>query len=93
MQLVINISSNHYEALKEMSNVGLGYYYEAILNGTPLPQKHGGLIDVEELKQNIIAHKHSIDFCKEHHIDQAINLGMLNMLLTDAPIIVEESEE
>lgn len=52
MQLVINISSNHYEALKKMSNVGLGYYYEAILNGTPLPKRHGELIDRQALLHN-----------------------------------------
>ena len=45
MQIVIDISLDDYETLKQMSDVGLGHYHEIILNGTPLPKGHGRLID------------------------------------------------
>lgn len=45
MQIVIDITEGHYKTLQAMSNIGLGYYYDAILNGTPLPKGHGDLID------------------------------------------------
>ena len=57
MQIVINISENHYKTLQKMSECGLGYYQRAILNGTPLPKGHGDLIDLgilgnEEVEQD-----------------------------------------
>lgn len=63
--------------------------WDATKNGIPLPKGHGKLIDVKELKQDIIAHKYSIDFCREHNIDQSIDIGMLNILLANADTIIE----
>lgn len=49
MQIVIDISENHYKVLQMMSDVGLGYYHLAILNGTPLPKGHGRLLDEKDI--------------------------------------------
>ena len=68
-------------------------FYSLTDKYTVLPKGHGRLIDVKELRQDIIAHKYSIDFCKEHNIDQSINVGMLNILLADATTIIETDTE
>ena len=39
MKVLVDITEGHYETLKAMADVGLGYYHEAILNGTPIPDK------------------------------------------------------
>ncbi len=38
MQILVNISEEHYKTLQKMKDVGLGYYNEAILNGKVLPE-------------------------------------------------------
>lgn len=45
MQIVVNITENHYKALMKMKEFSLGYYQRAIINGTVLPKGHGDLID------------------------------------------------
>ena len=50
MQIVIDISEAHYKTLQMMSDIGLGYYHRAILNGTPLPRGHGRLKDIDEIE-------------------------------------------
>lgn len=44
MQIVIDISEEDYEYLKNHNKHGL---YSQILNGTPLPKGHGRLIDAD----------------------------------------------
>ena len=49
MQIVVNITENHYKALMKMKEFSLGYYQRAIINGTVLPKGHGDLIDANVL--------------------------------------------
>ena len=49
MQIVIDITEDHYKTLQKMAEIGLGYYYDAIINGKVLPSKHGRLIDADAL--------------------------------------------
>ena len=69
MQIVIDITEGHYKTLQAMSDIGLGYYYDAILNGTPLPKGHGDLIDRKDFdmitKEEINAMKPVIEADKE----------------------------
>lgn len=54
MKIVIDIDEESYEHIKAYSNeevLPIGWY--AIINGTPLPEHHGRLIDVNVLKNNI----------------------------------------
>ena len=99
IELVIKIDEEDYQFFKEnFSHLKIKKHlidtrdnrnYIAIAKGTPLPKGHGDLIDKKELRLDIIAHKYSNDFCKEHNIDQSINVGMLNILIADAPTIIE----
>lgn len=57
MKLVIDISEEDYKKVSTIVDMGLGTNIdEAIKNGTPLPEKHGRLIDVN----NIVYEKESI---------------------------------
>lgn len=99
MQIVIELPDETYKDIKEENSIyginnGLsaritGKVVGAIQNGTPLPKGHGRLIDADDLRLDIIGHKYSNNFCEEHNIDWSINLGMLNILLADAPTIIE----
>lgn len=92
MDMIIKISEKDYNDILngETKASSLNYtIFHAIKNGTPLPKGHGKLIDVKDLRLDIIAHKYSNSFCEEHNIDQSINVGMLNILLADAPTIIE----
>lgn len=99
MQIVIDIKKREWEYLNKLVENGdqLGHYERLLVNGTPLPKGHGKLIDADDLRLDIIGHKYSNNFCEEHNIDWSINLGMLNILLADAPTILEadkaESED
>ena len=54
MKIVIDLPKEYYEALKEMSGETLSIIDRAIIRyGTPLPEHHGDLIDVNVLKNNI----------------------------------------
>lgn len=61
MQIVIDIDENCYKDCKTMAILSteqgqpkLGYIYEKIAGGTPLPKGHGRLIDADELKSNLV---------------------------------------
>ena len=60
MQIVIKISKEDYERLKEYEkapfNSLTSRVYEAIANGTPLPKGHGRLIDADDIDNHIIGH-------------------------------------
>ena len=90
MQIVIDIDEQHFKILQGAVRSGMGDNSQKIIaNGTPLPKGHGRLIDIKDLRQDIIAHKYSNSFCEEHHIEQSINVGILNILLADTPTIIE----
>ena len=59
MQIVIDIPEEKYQGIVNMAEEILDastfcsprYLYKAVLNGTPLPKKHGRLIDADDLIQ------------------------------------------
>lgn len=53
MQIVIEIHNQIYENAKNDLLCGAGIITNAIKNGTPLPEHHGRLIDVNELLDDI----------------------------------------
>ena len=63
-----------------------------IKQDTVLPKKHGRLIDADKLKEEIIKHSYSNTFCKKHNIDSSINLGVVGIIIGNAPIIIPETK-
>ena len=51
MQIVINISEEHYNTLKKYG--GFSVPEEAILNGTPLPKGHGRIADIDKVLEEM----------------------------------------
>ena len=52
MKIVIDIPKEYYEALKEMSDENLSIIDRAIIRyGTPLPEHHGRLGDLDALEE------------------------------------------
>ena len=52
VELVIRISQEDYEAIKDNSIVGdmtIPYIFEAIRNGVQIPEEHGRLIDAKDV--------------------------------------------
>ena len=67
MQIVIDIPAVFYEALKKTDEITSGQrsgktlmsvIYNAVANGIPLPEKHGDLLDADELWDAY----HSLDY-------------------------------
>lgn len=50
MKIVIDIPKTDYEYLKSHNKDGL---YNVILNGTPLPENHGRLIDADAITKDV----------------------------------------
>ena len=83
MKILIDISENDYWLACNHPETLIGVYAQAIKNGTPLPKRHGRLIDADAFKQNICTYqqtgcgscKHSL-CCPE-----------------DAPTIIEADKE
>lgn len=94
-ELVIKIPEEMYDWLDHgfLDAEDAEMLWKVVKNGIPIPKGHGKIIDVKKLRQDVITHKYSVDFCKEHNIDQSINVGILNILLTDALPIIEADEE
>ncbi len=99
MEIVINISKDHYRVLKAMAEggVGLGYYHEAVLNGAILPEKHGRLIDADHLKDVTLLHnfhgncKYIVPYSdrKGYRLrDREVSEAIIN-----APTIIEADKE
>lgn len=82
MQIVIDIPDGRYnEIMNDDIYIDVPIFKKDII--ATIPEGHGRLIDVDELKH----------FCKEHNIDQSINVGMLFILLADAPTVIEADTE
>ena len=61
--------------------------------GTVLPKGHGRIGDLDKLKETLIDHRYSNDFCTSHHIDNSISTGVINSVLADAPVLIEADRE
>lgn len=81
MKLVIDIPERTYEQIKFYAEMGIGTTVdEIVLNGTPLPEHHGRLIDADKLIDSILADRQS--FYTQSEMISAVN---------HAPIILEEA--
>lgn len=45
MQILIDITEDHYKTLQKMAEIGLGYYYDAIINGKVLDGNFDELLE------------------------------------------------
>jgi hypothetical protein len=62
MKIVIDLPKEYYEALKEMSDETLSIIDRAIIRyGTPLPEKHGRLIDADAIPRHLVRDMDEID--------------------------------
>ena len=52
MQIVIDLSNEMYQAVKDGTWCGNELWYNALKNGTPLPKNHGRLIDADATLHN-----------------------------------------
>ena len=55
MQLVIEITKEHYEEMIRKSKKSIGYC-TMIARGIPLPEKHGRLIDADDIDNITVIH-------------------------------------
>lgn len=76
VKIVIEISKSAYE---EMSNYGTDRVdfdiRQMIKNGTPLSEV------LTEIKNELEEHKYSREYCSDHRIDFAIDMGMVRIIL------------
>ena len=81
MQIVIDIDEESYEHIKKYANeevLPVGWY--AIINGTPLPEHHGRLIDADALQTEM-----------EKDVRKAMSFVDLKDFVWLAPTIIEGS--
>lgn len=83
MQIVIEISEEDYKLIKSYGKNSTNYrislnLYDAVKNGTPLPEHHGRLIDADKLIRDTI--KNPVHAPYIHIID-----------MKEAPTIIEGS--
>lgn len=89
MQIVIDIPKEYYEALKEMSDESLSIIDRAIIRyGTPLPEKHGRLKDIDAFITKVKADRKHSAYLKSWTVDDVLNA--LNN--SYAPTIIEGSD-
>lgn len=65
MQLVIDITEHEWEYLNKLVKNGdvLGHYERLLVNGVPLPKKHGRLIDADSACEGNCAECPVNDIC------------------------------
>lgn len=98
IELVIKISEEDYKKVLDTNNRewdwnNMHSYYEAILDGMPLPKGHGALIDKEELKENINGwYAFMKDVCKQSYmtLKQEEIIGKIDIM---TPIIEADKEQ
>lgn len=94
MQVFINISDNLYKDVKQL---GIGNHYElikAIRNGTPLPKRHGRLIDCDEIIDDIQIERTNLFMNGLKGTPRAyMHLNDLQDKLENAPTIIEAESE
>ena len=86
MQIVIKISKEDYERLKEYEKAPFysltSRVYEAIANGTPLPKDYGRLIDADKL-----------DTRERGNNSQRTMWWNIDQIVRKAPTIIEADKE
>ena len=82
MKLVIDIHEKDYQSILNSGQVPYGVVY-AIMNGTPLPQGHGRLKDVDWIDDN----------CENHCSDKDGSWCCAWRDIDNAPTIIEADKE
>lgn len=86
MKVVIDISENQYEIVKEYIETvdDENLLANAIVNGTPLPKGHGRLIDADEL---------FLDIQTDEQMRLGEHLAWVKERIDSAPTIIEAESE
>ena len=85
MKLIVDIDKDYFEILKYEERNGNDFKpIKLIANGTPLPKKHGDLIDRQELKKEVYT-------TTEWNGD--IHRIIYEASIDDAPTIIEADKE
>lgn len=53
----------------------------------PATKSNDDLVSREYILKELMAHQHSKEFCREHHIDYSIDSGMARIVVNEAPSI------
>ena len=80
VKIIIEIPKDHYELLVEAEELlssqkeghtFMSVIYSAVANGTPL----------DDVKAELEKHQFSREYCCDHNIDTAIDMGMVRIIL------------
>lgn len=83
MKLIIDIHEKDYQSMKN-GHIPFSVLY-VIMNGTPLPEHHGRIIDESKINR-VYAHKEEV-------INNNIKAINIEIMGTDAPTIIEADKE
>ena len=90
IELVIKIPQEEYEMIVNSEDCGLHTLTRAIANGTPLPQGHRGLIDVQDAVDNLMEYKEIGIF---GNYDKLTILGCIDRIENHVKPIIEADKE
>lgn len=86
MQIIINISEEDLDAIKELKSNGYASRHELrILQGKPLPKGHGALKDADAMINKLCTHEASELF-------GSITCAEILDFINDAPTIIDKEE-
>ena len=92
MQLVIEISREQYECVRLTGHIGnTTAVSNAILNGTPLPEHHGRLIDADALEQEMIIAEGKAEGGCDYYMTDVIDRA--KEYIIDAETIIPATKE
>ena len=97
IELVIKLSEKNYEHIKRLdifwAEKGLSIMTQALLNGTPLPKKHGRLIDADALDESLEKEQEDLDL--DDKLTNAFSDGLTwaSEVLSKEPTIIETNTE
>ena len=93
VELVIKIPENQYRNICSGDFDMDGYFKrnlrDVFESGTVLKKDHGRLKDADAIKQEVLCHEYSNDFCKDHHIDHSINTEIALAIIDNASTLLE----
>ena len=89
MQIVIDLTDEMYQAVKDGTWCGNELWYSALKNGTPLPKGHGRLIDADALEEKMCDREEELGDDKALWESSAVSTA-LDMF---APTIIEAESE
>ena len=93
MQVVIDIPDKDYQNLKakdKFDDMYLNYYEKLIVNGIPLPQNHGDLIDSNGLKASMFCYMKDMNKSYTARYVMSVAKGLVDF---QKPLIKADVEE